>query len=145
MHSTNIFVDEYHNIVGELFRFSSSWQSLRLCASLNAKISFLSATSDKILMKYISNFIGIGEYEVIGSVSSYHVPNVRITVIKNDRFSKREYLLDMVVEHCRNLSDKKKESNFKIHAITMSRIEANDLCERLKTAGISSMWLTSDL
>ena len=141
----NIFVDEYHNIVGELFRFSSSWQSLRLCTSLNAKIMFMSATSDKILMKYIANYTGIGEYDIIGSASNYQVPNVRISVVKNDRFSQRDYLLDTVVEHCRNLIDNKKETNFKIHAITMSRTDANDLCERLNTAGMSSIWLTSEL
>ena len=80
---TNIFVDEYHNIVSELFRYSSSWKSLRLCASLNKKIMFLSATSDRILMKYLSHFFGIGDFNVIGSTTSYSVPKVKITVIKN--------------------------------------------------------------
>ena len=37
-HLQNIFVDEYHNVIGELFRLSSSWQSLRYLPSLNAKI-----------------------------------------------------------------------------------------------------------
>lgn len=141
----NIFVDEYHNVVGELFRFSSSWQSLRLCASLNSKVMLLSGTSDRILMKYISNFMGIGEYGVIGSVSSYQVPNVCISVDRNERFNQRDCLFDAVVDHCRMLIEKKNEWKFKIHVITMSRIDASELCDKLNAAGIPSMWLTSNV
>jgi superfamily II DNA helicase RecQ len=141
----NIFVDEYHNVVGELFRFSTSWQSLRLCSSLNSKIMLLSGTSDRILMKYISTFMGIGEYGIIGSVSSYSVPNVCITIVRNERFIEREHLLHAVVKHCRMLIDKKTESTFKIHVITMSRIDASELSDKLNAAGMPSMWLTSNM
>jgi superfamily II DNA helicase RecQ len=141
----NIFVDEYHNVVSELFRFNSSWSSLRLCASLNTKIMFLSATSDQTLMKYLSTFFGIGEFQVIGSVSTYPVPNIRIAVIRHEKANRRDGLLDMVVQHCRKVTETKKGSNTKIHAITMSRQDANDLSDRLTSSGVSSMWLTSNL
>jgi superfamily II DNA helicase RecQ len=141
----NIFIDEYHNVVGELFRFYSSWHSLRIIASLNAKIMLLSATSDKDLMTYITGFMSIGDYEVIGSVNTYPVPNVKIVVIRNERANQRDFLLDMVVTYCRNLIDKKKDNNSKIHAITMSRQDATDLFDRLNNAGLTSMWLTSSL
>jgi superfamily II DNA helicase RecQ len=141
----NIFVDEYHNVVSELFRYNTSWNALRLCASLNTKMMFLSATSDNHLMKYISQFFGIRDYEVIGSVSTYPIPNVRISIIKNEKANQRNGLLDLVVQYCRNLMEKKKESRSKIHAITMSRPDANDLSDRLNNAGLSSMWLTSSL
>ena len=42
----NIFIDEYHNIVGELFRYSSSWQSLRLLAATNDHVSLCNCQSN---------------------------------------------------------------------------------------------------
>ncbi len=139
----NIFIDEYHNMVGELFRFTTSWQSLRHCASLNAKMMFLSATTDSYLMASIAKFMSIVDYDVIGSISTYSVPNVRIVVIKNTQDNEREFLLDTIIRHCKNIISKKSERRFKIHAITMSRQDASDLSDRLNIAGIQSMWLTS--
>lgn len=142
---TNIFVNEYHNVVSKLFRFNSSWKSLRLCASLNKKIMFLSATTDRILMKYTSNFFGIGDLEVIGSTTMYSVPEVKICVIKNHGANNREHLLQIIVNHCTNLTKTKKESYFKIHAITMSRQDAIHLSDQLNNSGLKAMWLTSKL
>ena len=141
----NIFIDEYHNTIGELFRVYSSWQSLRLAATLNAKIMFLSATMDGELIKHVTRFMSIREYEVIGSTTNYAIPNVRIAIIKHARANQRETLLDMVIHHCRNLIERKKEANTKIHAITMSQQDAIDLSDRLNNAGLSSIWLTSNL
>jgi superfamily II DNA helicase RecQ len=141
----NIFVDEYHNVVGELFRLSSSWQSLRILASLNAKIMLLSATTDRDLMNYMSNFMSLGKYETIGSINTYPVPNVRIAVMNSMSEHHRESLLEAVVQHCRNLTERKKGYTFKMHAITMSRQDASDLSDKLNKAGMHSMWLTSNL
>jgi superfamily II DNA helicase RecQ len=105
----------------------------------------LSATADETLMRYVSNFMSLGDYHVIGSNENYSIPNVKIIVITHDRFKEREFLLNMIVRHCNNLLEKKSERQFKIHAITMSRHDAHDLCERLNTAGVPSMWLTSSL
>jgi superfamily II DNA helicase RecQ len=81
----NIFVDEYHNVLGELFKFSSSWQCLRLLASLNVKIMLLSATSEKQLMSSIAQFMNIGDYVIIGSESDYPLPDIRIHIIANEK------------------------------------------------------------
>ena len=42
----NIFIDEYHNIFGELFRHTNSWTSLRNLARHSIKITLLSATAN---------------------------------------------------------------------------------------------------
>lgn len=139
----NIFIDEYHNIVGELFRFSSSWQSLRLIASLNVKIMFLSATTDKYLMQHLATFMSIGQFDIIGSTSDYPVPNVSINIVLTSETKERDTLLDTVVRHCQKLTTQKRDSPFKIHAITMSRKDAQELSDRLDKVGLQSMWLTS--
>jgi superfamily II DNA/RNA helicase len=144
-HIQNIFVDEYHNVIGELFRLSSSWQSLRYLPYLNAKIMLLSATTDSELINSISNFMSLGKCKTIGSVNSYPVPNVTIHVIKNTSHRPRESLLQAVVMQCRILTERKADSNFKIHAITMSRQDASDLSDKLNDAGLPSLWLTSNL
>jgi superfamily II DNA helicase RecQ len=144
-HIQNVFVDEYHNSIGELFRLSSSWQSLRYLPSLNAKIMLLSATTDSELIKSISNFMSLGKCEIIGSVNSYPVPNVTIHVIKSTSQRPRESLLQAVILQCRTLTERKSDSNFKIHVITMSRQDAIDLSDKLNDSGLPSLWLTSNL
>jgi superfamily II DNA helicase RecQ len=141
----NIFVDEYHNVVGELFRFSSSWQSIRLTTSLNAKIMLLSATTEANLTQYIAEFMGLDNYEVIGSPDEYNVPNVTITVTTFKESIQRDTLLSKVVKYCQKLTQEKNNHAFKIHAITMTRRDAIDLSEKLNIQGISSLWLTSSL
>jgi superfamily II DNA helicase RecQ len=105
----------------------------------------LSATADNNLIKNIASFMGLGEFEVIGTTTSYTVPNVRITVIKKYFTEQRESLLNIIVQHCRKLIEEKKESSFKIHAITMSKTDAKDISDMLNYSGIDSMWLTSSL
>ena len=144
-HLQNIYVDEYHNVIGEIFRLSSSWQSLRYLPSLNTKIMLLSATTDFELISNISNFMSLGQCKIIGSVNSYPVPKVAIHVIKSTTERSRDSLLEAVVMHCRTLTERKQDGNFKIHAITMSRQDASDLSDRLNNAGLPSMWLTSNL
>jgi len=141
----NIFIDEYHNIIAELFRYSISWQSLRLIASLNVKIMLLSATTEKQLMTCIATFMKLGDFEVIGSTTSYPIPNVGIHIINNERTNQHNSLLQGVVAHCQKLTELKKDSNFKIHAMTMSRVDAKELSDRINSVGIKSMWLTSGL
>ena len=48
----NIFIDEYHNIFGELFRHTNLWTSLRNLARHNIKITLLSATANTLLMDF---------------------------------------------------------------------------------------------
>lgn len=141
----NIFIDEYHNMLGELFRFSSSWQSIRLTTSLNAKIMLLSATTDANLTQYIADFMGLGDYEVIGSTDDYNVPNIAImTTFVNDSIQ-RDTIFNKIIEYCSKVTQEKRNSTFKIHAITMTRRDASDLCDKLNHHGLKSMWLTSSL
>jgi hypothetical protein len=79
----NIFINEYHNIIGELFRFTTSWQSLCYVTSLNVKIMLLSATADRELMKYTADFMSLAEFDVIGSTATYKVPNISINVVSD--------------------------------------------------------------
>lgn len=141
----NLFIDEYHNVVAELFRFTSSWQSIRLATSLNAKIMLLSATTDAKLTQYVSQFMGLGHYDVIGSPDEYNVPNVTITVTPLAESIQKESLFNKVVQYCQNLTQEKGNSTFKIHIITMSRRDASELSDKLNSKGLQSLWLTSSL
>ena len=141
----NIFIDEFHNIIGELFRFTSSWQSLRLMSILNVKIMLMSATAEEVLIKTIGQFMNLGAYEVIGSTDNYSVPDVRIHIVANEHTVHRESLLNTVVQHCQKVLEKKRHYVSKIHAVTMSRRDAEELADMLKHAGMTSMWLTSSL
>ena len=141
----NIFIDEYHNVVGEIFRYSSSWESLRNLSSFNVRIMCLSATSDKFLRNRLSHFMFLGKHVVIGDVENYPVPQVRINIISNVYHDVRETLIQSVVEHCRTLFELKPNHSFKIHAITISKKDANALSDSLNNAGLPSLWLTSEL
>ena len=141
----NIFIDEYHNIVGELFRYSSSWQSLRLLAATNIKIMCLSATADPTLMDNLASFMCLGQYAVIGDKDKYPVPNVAINMISSVYNDDSSSLIQSVVSHCRLLSEKKANQRSKIHAITMSKDVAAKLCEQLNISGLKSIMLTSEL
>lgn len=141
----NIFIDEYHNIVGELFRYSSSWQSLRMLAATNIKIMCLSATADPTLMDNLASFMCLEQYAVIGDKDKYPVPNVAIKMMSSVYNDEASSLIQSVVSHCRHLSERKKNRQSKIHAITMSKEVAMKLSEQLNTSGLKSLWLTSDL
>ena len=141
----NIFIDEYHNVLGELFRYSSSWESLRNLSLFNVRIMCLSATSDKFIRKGLSDFMSLGDYVVIGDVQKYPVPQVRINIISNVYHDCGESLIQSVVQHCRSLFEMKPNHFFKIHAITMSKKDAIALSDSLNNAGLPSLWLTSEL
>ena len=141
----NIFIDEYHNIIGELFRYSSSWQSLRMLAAATTKIMCLSATADPTLMDNVASFMCLGNYKVIGDKDKYPVPNVAINMVTSVYNNDSSTLIQSVVTLCRTLTEKKRLRESKIHAITMSRDDAEQLCEKINHAGVESIWLTSDL
>ena len=67
----NIFIDEYHNIFGELFRHTNSWTSLRNLARHSIKITLLSATANPLLMDFVGHYLGLGRYKVIGELDRY--------------------------------------------------------------------------
>ena len=141
----NIFIDEYHNILGELFWYPTSWSSLRNISVLNAKIMCLSATSDKYLRQRLSRFMSLGDHLEIGSTDIYPIPQVRINIISNVYNKSKESLMQSVIQHCQDLFEWKAHHFFKIHAITMSKSDANYLSENLNNVGLQSLWLTSDL
>ena len=107
----NIFVDEYHNVIGELFRFSSAWQCLCIIPSLNVKIMLLSATSEVKLMSSIARFMNLGGFEVIGSADHYPLPNIRIHLIANEQTLRCDSLFNKVVEVCQKVLEKRKIIN----------------------------------
>jgi superfamily II DNA helicase RecQ len=74
-----IIIDEYHNVISEIFRFDSSWDALSNIASLGTKILCMSATANEFIMQCIAKLLGLGtQYKVIGDIGRYRVPNVAI-------------------------------------------------------------------
>lgn len=141
----NIFIDEYHNIVGELFRYHNSWTSLRQIARFKVKVMCLSATADDILIGNLASFMGFDKFTVIGDKSTYPIPNVAINMHSNVYNHDSSLLIKSVVTHCRELCERKANRSFKIHAITMSKECALQLSNQLNNAGLPSIWLTSEL
>ena len=139
-HIDTIFVDEYHNIFGEIFRHANSWIALRNLASLKARIMCMSATANGQLIEYVAQYLQMGNYEIIGSERNYHMPKVAITV---ERCNEKN-IIDVVIERVHQLNRKKKY-RFKIHIVTMTRDDAEDICKRLCQCGVTSIWLTSKL
>ena len=77
-HIKNIFIDEYHNIFGKLFRHTNLWTSLRNLARHNIKITLLSATAKTLLVDFVGQDLGLGNYKVIGELDQYPISDVVI-------------------------------------------------------------------
>ena len=135
---SNIFIDEYHNIFGEIFRHETSWVALNDLARLKAKIMCMSATANAQLMEYVGSYLGMGDYKVIGSAQTYPMPDVTINVEKYDNSN----VIANVIQRVEELTSKK-QYKFKIHIVTMTREDAEDIWKQLCNRGVSSIWLTS--
>ena len=85
----NIFIDEYHNIFGKLFRHTNSWASLQNLARNVIKTTLLSATAITLLMGFVGHYLGLENYKVIGDLDQYPIPN---NVINVERYSDDEVL-----------------------------------------------------
>ena len=135
-----IFVDEWHNVLGELFRHHNSWDALRNLAGFAKQIMCLSATSNDLLMRSIGSHIGLGDYRVIGSAEDYPLPEVDINLIKCTETE----VLAKVIECIQKLIQRKGR-RFKIHVMTVSKKDAVDLCSMLQAEEIDSLWMTSEM
>ena len=80
MKHKNIFIDEYHNIFGKLFRHTNLWTSLHNLARHNIKITLLSATANTSLMDFVGHYLGLGNYKVIRELDPYQIFDVVINV-----------------------------------------------------------------
>ena len=135
----NIFIDEYHNIFGELFRHTTSWISLKHLASNCIPITLLSATANPCLMHFVGNYLGLGTFKTIGDVRDYPIPNVVINVECHDDTS----VLQLLVERVKQLNSTK-DWKFKVHIVVMTKEDATSVSNALTNAGISCLSLTSD-
>ena len=71
-----IFIDEYHLMFTEIFRFHTAWQALRKLTALDTRLCLLSATVNPAAIKIATKFLGIDNFEMIGSTSTYNVLNM---------------------------------------------------------------------
>ena len=134
-----IVVDEYHNVLGELFRYGNSWVSLKNLAQFGAKIICLSATANPTLIKLLAGFMGIGDgYKIIGSATSYPVPNVAVLV----RQTSSSQVLNEVVEAV--MREHSHDPTVGQHIICTTKADAMELSQRLNQQSITSEWMTSE-
>lgn len=73
-----IFIDEYHLMFTEIFRFHTAWQALQKLTALDTRLCLLSATVNPAAIKIAKKFLRIDKVEMIGSTSTYKVPNIGI-------------------------------------------------------------------
>jgi len=136
-----IIIDEYHNVISEIFRFGSSWDALSNIASLGTKILCMSATANTFIMQCIAKLLGLGnQYKVIGDIGRYRVPNVAILR------SMVQYpsLLSTVVSEVSSEFQNPNCSEYTFHIITMSISDAKDIAKMLNNRDILSMSLHSE-
>jgi len=114
----NIFIDEYHNIFGELFRHTNLWMSLRNLVRHKIKITLLSATANTLLMDFVGHYLRLGNW----------IPDV---VISAERYSDAE-VLSVLVQRIKqlNISKNQKGRMFKIHIVVMNKDDAAAVHER---------------
>ena len=136
----NIFIDEYHNIFGELFRHATSWSSLHQIASNCINITLLSATANPLLMDFVGHYLGLGAFKIIGSARDYPIPNVVINVERHDNNA----VLKVIVDRVKELNLMKSRRKFKVHIVAMTKDDARAACNALTDEGISCLCLTSD-
>lgn len=136
-----IIIDEYHNVISEIFRFDSSWDALSNIASLGTKILCMSATANKFIMQCVAKLLGLGnEYKVIGDIGNYRVPNVAILRSTVPYTS----LLSTVVSEVLSDFQLTKGFEYTFHIITMSISDAKEIARMLNDRSILSMSLHSD-
>lgn len=135
-----LIIDEYHNLLAESFRFSSSWEALNNIAQLNAKIICMSATSNKFVMDKVGKYLGMGQYTVIGSTDDYPIPNVRIEKHEVDTYRLNAETVSCVV----NDYNHDTVDNIACHVIVLSIEAANDIASKLEEKKISARALHSE-
>ena len=135
-----IIIDEYHNIISEMFRFNSSWEGLRNISSLGVKIVCMSATGNEYIMKCVSRLLGLGtKYKLIGDTDQYKVPEVSILLSKVENGD----LLMTVVEEVYHDFDQNSSTNHSAHVIVLSIDDAKQIVEYLQAKHINSKYLHS--
>ncbi len=136
-----IIIDEYHNVLSEIFRFDSSWDGLRGIAALRTKVVCMSATANEFIMTCISRLLGLGtNYKVIGDINKYQAPNVAI-LLSTVTYST---LISTVVNEVYNDFSLHGLSNHTAHVITLSVNDAKVIEEQLNERGIKSKSLHSE-
>ena len=136
-----IIIDEYHNIISEMFRFESSWEGLRNIAALGVKVVCMSATGNEYIMKCVSRLLGLGpHYKLIGNVDQYKVPEVSILLSTVEN----RHLLTTVVEEIYRDFDQNRSTNHSAHVIVLSIDDAKQIVEKLQAKDINSKCLYSE-
>ena len=134
-----IFVDEYHNMFSELFRYEESWSGLKYLASLGSKIICMSATANKTIIKSTADYLVMGKYRIIGDATNYRIPNVLIGIEECTRQTILNKITQNTFEHLRDRRGKSA-----VFISTMSKEDTVLIAGKLNDMGLRAEWLTSD-
>ena len=122
-----------------LDRLDYSWSCLRLLSVHKVKIMCLSATADEYLIDRIGQYLGMGNYKILGSTDNYPIPQVSITITRINA----DAISIQVVNCCLQLKSTKSHT-FQIHVIAFTKKDAENIILSLKESNISCLSLTSD-
>ena len=86
-------------------------------------------------MNFVGHYLGLGNYEIIGELDQYPIPDVVISV---ELYSDAE-VLSVLVQRIKQLNISKKDRTFKI-----TKDDAAEVREALSAESISCLMLTSD-
>ena len=91
-------------------------------------------------MDFVGNYLGLGNYKVIGELDQYPIPDVVMNV---KHYSDAE-VLSVLVQRIKQLNISKKDRWFKIHIVVITKDAAAMIYETLSAESISCLILTSD-
>lgn len=139
-----IIIDEFHNVIAEMFRFSDSYDALSNLASFGAKILCMSATANNFISDCAIKLMCLGNCKRIGDTKQYPVPNVAINLCPSTVTTLRGSIVNKVCGYIQQ--DNQNRVDFAIHIITLSIEEAQQICQAItdRSNGITAACLTSE-
>ena len=137
-----IFIDEYHLMFTEMFRYHSAWQALQKLTALDTRLCLLSATVNPAAIKIATRFLGIVNFEMIGSTSTYNVPNIGIRLKTCSARHLPQQMSCAINVTFRNLSSTERRE-FAVQVVTATVQQARDISDACSKLGLTSTSLTS--
>lgn len=139
-----IIIDEFHNVISEMFRFYDSYDALTNLASFNAKILCMSATANDFISDCAIKLMCLGKCKRIGNTTQYPAPNVAINSCHSTVANLRGSIVNKVCTYIQQ--DDQNQVDVAIHIITLSIEEAQQICQDIKdrSNGVTAACLTSE-
>ena len=136
-----IFIDEFHNVFGEFFRYDTSWCSMKQIAALGAKIICMSATAHPSVVTSLATFFGMEKYKTIRDDSAANMPDVWLKVHLSTPYAVKSRATEQLVLDYNN----DPSGLYAYHVVVGKKQDAISIVSTLKTRGIDrAAWLTSD-